>query len=123
MPVGTAGTVKGLTPGELVGAQSQIVLAKPYHLWLRPGLETILGRWRTSSLHGLGTADSTDSGGFRFSVWRADVRSMTTASPFGRISTQRTSLYAGRASWLFKKPSGAMSQWCSCLREASRATK
>ncbi|MBV8529915.1 MAG: tRNA-guanine transglycosylase, partial [Candidatus Eremiobacteraeota bacterium] len=41
MPVGTAGSVKGLTPAELREAQTQIVLANTYHLWLRPGRSTI----------------------------------------------------------------------------------
>lgn len=39
MPVGTAATVKGLTPDELRGARTQILLANTYHLWLRPGRE------------------------------------------------------------------------------------
>jgi queuine tRNA-ribosyltransferase len=65
MPVGTAGTVKGLTPAELVEAQSQIVLANTYHLWLRPGLETIE---RAGGLHAFMAWERpilTDSGGFQ----------------------------------------------------------
>ncbi|GAC1310101.1 MAG: tRNA guanosine(34) transglycosylase Tgt [Vulcanimicrobiaceae bacterium] len=65
MPVGTAATVKGLTPGDLREFDTQIVLANTYHLWLRPGRETIeaLGglhafmRWDRNIL--------TDSGGFQ----------------------------------------------------------
>ncbi|HEY1654854.1 MAG TPA: tRNA guanosine(34) transglycosylase Tgt, partial [Candidatus Tumulicola sp.] len=41
MPVGTAATVKGLTPGELCEGGAQMILANAYHLWLRPGLEVI----------------------------------------------------------------------------------
>lgn len=41
MPVGTQGTVKGLTPEELHSLGAQIVLANTYHLWLRPGVEVI----------------------------------------------------------------------------------
>ena len=37
MPVGTAATVKALTPVDLVAAGAQIVLANTYHLWVRPG--------------------------------------------------------------------------------------
>jgi queuine tRNA-ribosyltransferase len=37
MPVGTQGTVKAMTPEELVGLGAQIVLANTYHLHLRPG--------------------------------------------------------------------------------------
>jgi len=65
MPVGTAATVKGLTPGELREAQTQIVLANTYHLWLRPGLETLVG---AGGLHRFMAWDGpilTDSGGFQ----------------------------------------------------------
>ena len=36
MPVGTVGTVKGLTPHELEDAGVQILLGNTYHLFLRP---------------------------------------------------------------------------------------
>ena len=65
MPVGTAATVKGLTPGELREAQTQIVLANTYHLWLRPGLECIEA---AGGLHRFMAWDRpilTDSGGFQ----------------------------------------------------------
>ncbi len=65
MPVGTAGTVKGLTPHELREAQTQILLANTYHLWLRPGLETIV---EAGGLHRFMAWDRpilTDSGGFQ----------------------------------------------------------
>lgn len=41
MPVGTAGTVKGLSPEELRDAGASIVLANAYHLHLRPGADTV----------------------------------------------------------------------------------
>ncbi|HMZ52944.1 MAG TPA: tRNA-guanine transglycosylase, partial [Candidatus Sumerlaeota bacterium] len=41
MPVGTRGTVKGITPRELREAGSQIILANTFHLHLRPGEELI----------------------------------------------------------------------------------
>jgi len=65
MPVGTAATVKGLTPGELREAHAQIVLANTYHLWLRPGLATIEA---AGGLHRFMAWDRpilTDSGGFQ----------------------------------------------------------
>jgi queuine tRNA-ribosyltransferase len=65
MPVGTAGTVKGLTPRELVEAQSQIVLANTYHLWLRPGLETIEGAGGLHAFMAWERPILTDSGGFQ----------------------------------------------------------
>ncbi|MFY9884049.1 MAG: tRNA guanosine(34) transglycosylase Tgt [Candidatus Cybelea sp.] len=65
MPVGTAATVKGLTPAELREAQVQIVLANTYHLWLRPGIGPIE---RAGGLHRFMAWDRpilTDSGGFQ----------------------------------------------------------
>src|SRR5579862_1453619 len=65
MPVGTAATVKGLTPQELREAHAQIVLANTYHLWLRPGLATIEA---AGGLHRFMAWDGpilTDSGGFQ----------------------------------------------------------
>ena len=42
MPVGTAGTVKGVHQKEIEkDTQAQIILGNTYHLYLRPGLEVI----------------------------------------------------------------------------------
>jgi queuine tRNA-ribosyltransferase len=42
MPVGTAGTVKGVHQHELVeDTKAQIILGNTYHLYLRPKLDTI----------------------------------------------------------------------------------
>jgi queuine tRNA-ribosyltransferase len=41
MPVGTYGTVKGMTPRDLEEAQAQIILGNTFHLWLRHGLDVI----------------------------------------------------------------------------------
>ena len=41
MPVGTQGTVKGLTPEDVRGTGAEIVLGNSYHLMLRPGAERI----------------------------------------------------------------------------------
>jgi queuine tRNA-ribosyltransferase len=65
MPVGTVAAVKGLTPAELREAQTQIVLANTYHLWLRPGIETLEA---AGGLHRFMAWDRpilTDSGGFQ----------------------------------------------------------
>jgi queuine tRNA-ribosyltransferase len=65
MPVGTAATVKGLTPADLRELGAQIVLSNTYHLWLRPGLETIAA---AGGLHAFMRWDGpilTDSGGFQ----------------------------------------------------------
>jgi queuine tRNA-ribosyltransferase len=65
MPVGTLGTVKALSPEELVQCGAQIILGNTYHLYLRPGCEVIE---RFSGLHRFMNWDGpilTDSGGFQ----------------------------------------------------------
>ena len=41
MPVGTQGSVKGVSPRELCELNAQIVLGNTYHLFVRPGLDVI----------------------------------------------------------------------------------
>jgi queuine tRNA-ribosyltransferase len=65
MPVGTAGTVKGLTPHDLEELGAQIVLANTYHLWLRPGAETIAAAGGLNTFMGWDRPILTDSGGFQ----------------------------------------------------------
>ena len=65
MPVGTLGTVKSLSPEELLECGSQIILGNTYHLYLRPGCDVIS---RFSGLHRFMSWDKpilTDSGGFQ----------------------------------------------------------
>jgi queuine tRNA-ribosyltransferase len=65
MPVGTAGTVKSLTPVDLRDAGAQMVLANTYHLWVRPGHTIIRG---LGGLHRFMDWDGpilTDSGGYQ----------------------------------------------------------
>ena len=65
MPVGTYGTVKAMSPAELVEIGAQVVLGNTFHLWLRPGLEVI---GRHGGLHrfmGWERPILTDSGGFQ----------------------------------------------------------
>lgn len=65
MPVGTQGTVKAVTPENLLEMQAQIILGNTYHLFIRPGHELIASfgglhnfmNWKGSIL--------TDSGGFQ----------------------------------------------------------
>ena len=65
MPVGTAATVKAMTPEMVAATGAQIILANTYHLMLRPGAE------RVERLGGLQTFMNwpgpvlTDSGGFQ----------------------------------------------------------
>jgi queuine tRNA-ribosyltransferase len=66
MPVGTQATVKGILPRTLLeDLDAKIILANTYHLYLRPGHETIR---RLGGLHqfmGWPRAILTDSGGFQ----------------------------------------------------------
>ncbi len=65
MPVGTAAAVKGITPAELREAQTQIVLANTYHLWLRPGAEAIDAAGGLHRFMSWERPILTDSGGFQ----------------------------------------------------------
>jgi queuine tRNA-ribosyltransferase len=65
MPVGTVGTVKGITPGDLKKLGAQIILGNTYHLYLRPGHQRVE---RLGELHRFMNWDRpilTDSGGFQ----------------------------------------------------------
>ena len=48
MPVGTAATVKAMTPEAVAESGAEIVLANTYHLMLRPGAERLA---RLGGLH------------------------------------------------------------------------
>ena len=65
MPVGTQGTVKGLTPVDLETAGAQIVLANTYHLWVRPGHERIRALGGLHRMMDWERPILTDSGGFQ----------------------------------------------------------
>jgi queuine tRNA-ribosyltransferase len=65
MPVGTYGAVKAMSPDELVGTGSQIVLGNTFHLWLRPGLEVIAKHDGLHRFMGWKGPILTDSGGFQ----------------------------------------------------------
>jgi queuine tRNA-ribosyltransferase len=65
MPVGTYGTVKAMTPRELVELGSQIVLGNTFHLWLRPGLAVIGKHGGLHRFMGWPQPILTDSGGFQ----------------------------------------------------------
>src|SRR5215471_986203 len=69
MPVGTAGTVKGIRFEELESPDldARIILGNTYHLWLRPGIETIKAGGGLHRFIGWDRAMLTDSGGFQ--VW------------------------------------------------------
>ena len=65
MPVGTQATVKTLDPREIKEIGSGIILSNTYHLWLRPGEDTVK---KAGGLHKFMNYDGpilTDSGGFQ----------------------------------------------------------
>jgi queuine tRNA-ribosyltransferase len=65
MPVGTAATVKGMRPADVVATGAQMVLANTYHLMLRPGEERVA---KLGGLHKFMDWPGpilTDSGGFQ----------------------------------------------------------
>src|SRR5882762_640817 len=76
MPVGTQGSVKGVSPRELHELTAQIVLGNTYHLFVRPGLPVIK---HFGGLHNFMNWDGpilTDSGGYQiFSL--AKLRKIT----------------------------------------------
>ena len=65
MPVATQGTVKGLTPEEVRGVGAQVVLSNAYHLYLRPGVETVSKLGGLHKFMGWDGPILTDSGGFQ----------------------------------------------------------
>jgi len=76
MPIGTQGSVKGVSPRELHELNAQIVLGNTYHLFVRPGLDVIK---HFGGLHNFTNWDGpilTDSGGYQiFSL--AKLRKIT----------------------------------------------
>ena len=87
MPVGTNGTVKGMTVDDLEATNSEIILGNTFHLMLRPGDERIrdLGglhkftNWKRPIL--------TDSGGFQ--VWSlGDLVKITERSEERRVGKE-----------------------------------
>jgi queuine tRNA-ribosyltransferase len=65
MPVGTQGSVKGVSPRELRELNAQIILGNTYHLFVRPGLDVIK---HFGGLHNFMSWDGpilTDSGGYQ----------------------------------------------------------
>ena len=85
MPVGTYGTVKAMTPEELIQTGADIILGNTFHLMLRPGVEVVR---KHGDLHDFMQWQGpilTDSGGFQ--VWslgklrKIDEQGVTFQSP------------------------------------------
>jgi queuine tRNA-ribosyltransferase len=65
MPVGTRGSVKGLTPRQLKETGTTVLLANTYHILLRPGVEAVESLGGLHSLMGWDGPILTDSGGYQ----------------------------------------------------------
>jgi queuine tRNA-ribosyltransferase len=92
MPVGTQGSVKGLTPDDVAASGAKIMLGNTYHLWLRPGPEVVnaLGK-----LHGFTRwphAMLTDSGGFQAFSLGGNIGSRGPKEPGGAAGSPPKSL-------------------------------
>ena len=65
MPVGTAATVKFVSPEELYEMGAGVVLANTYHCWLRPGEDVIAAAGGLQKFMNLDRPMLTDCGGFQ----------------------------------------------------------
>jgi queuine tRNA-ribosyltransferase len=65
MPVGTAGSVKGVTPEQLATTGTSMILANTYHLQLRPGADIIRDLGGLHPFMGFAGPILTDSGGYQ----------------------------------------------------------
>ena len=65
MPVGTYGTVKAMTPEELQGNGTQLLVANTFHLMLRPGAQQVADLGGLHEFMGWPHGILTDSGGFQ----------------------------------------------------------
>lgn len=76
MPVGTYGSVKGVTPRSLHELHAQIILGNTFHLWMRPGLDVLHAFGGLHAFENWNKPILTDSGGFQ--VWSlGDLRKIT----------------------------------------------
>lgn len=109
MPVGTYGTVKGMTPEEVEATGAQIILGNTFHLWLRPGQEIMklhgdlhdFMQWKGPIL--------TDSGGFRVFSLAISVRSLSRAYTSVTRSTAIQSSSIQKNPWRFSTISAPIS--------------
>lgn len=65
MPVGTYGSVKSLTPEDLIGIGAQIILGNTFHLMLRPGMDVVKAHGDLHNFMHWEKPILTDSGGFQ----------------------------------------------------------
>ena len=96
MPVGTVGSVKGISPQELKDLGSEIVLANTYHLYLRPGEKVIKKLGGLHKFMGWDGPILTDSGGYQvFSLGKnkSKIQNPKSKSPKGPPSGLKAENY------------------------------
>ena len=94
MPVGTLGTVKGLTPEEVRETGAEIVLGNTFHLMLRPGVEIIRAHGDLHDFMNWHGPILTDSGGFQ--VWSlAELRKLSEAGVKFRSPVDGSPVFLG----------------------------
>ena len=76
MPVGTYGTVKTMTPDELLALGAEIVLGNTYHLMVSPGEDVISLHKGLHNFMGWQKPILTDSGGFQ--IWSLSKKTKIT---------------------------------------------
>lgn len=96
MPVGTRGSVKGLTPDQVEQTGAQIILANTYHMVIRPGVETVEALGGLHRLMAWNKPILTDSGGYQ-------VFSLSTLNRIGDDGVEFASHIDGRRIYLDAK--------------------
>lgn len=74
MPVGTAGAVKALTAEDVEATGTEIILGNTYHLYLRPGHQTVAAMGGLAKFNGWNRPILTDSGGYQVFSLRERTR-------------------------------------------------
>ncbi|MFO7955694.1 MAG: tRNA guanosine(34) transglycosylase Tgt [Candidatus Brocadiia bacterium] len=96
MPVGSRGTVRGLTPGQLRECGATMLLANAYHLALRPGAEQVAELGGLHAFMGWDGPTLTDSGGYQvFSL--AEHRDITEDGVSFRSPVDGAEIFLGPA--------------------------
>ncbi len=96
MPVGTRGSVKGLTPDQVEQTGAQIILANTYHMVIRPGVDTVEALGGLHKLMAWNKPILTDSGGYQ-------VFSLSTLNRIGDDGVEFASHIDGRRIYLDAK--------------------
>ncbi len=106
IPVGTQGSVKGLTPDQIRELGSEIVLSNTYHLHLRPGEEIIKNLGGLGKFMGWHGPTMTDSGGYQvFSLGVAQKKVSVQNKSGKRMSKFTKSVFLSPADTQFLLPS------------------